>query len=101
MCWQHAAQANLGRPQRRNLRTWANLPVQHNKSGWFDLQGCSFDEVCEMTTIFEGSIIRAVRRLEELLNQLSSAAKVLPRRILPEDIPCRTQLAAFQRIATV
>ena len=41
------------------------------------LQGCSFDEVCEMTTIFEGSIIRAVRRLEELLNQLSSAAQVL------------------------
>ena len=29
-----------------------------------------------MTTIFEGSIIRAVRRLEELLNQLASAAKV-------------------------
>lgn len=29
-----------------------------------------------MTTYFEGSIIRSVRRLEELLNQLASAAKV-------------------------
>lgn len=45
-------------------------------TGAVRLQGCSFDEVCEMTTIFEGSIIRAVRRLEELLNQLSSAATV-------------------------
>ena len=40
------------------------------------MQGASFDEVCEMTTIFEGTIIRAVRRLEELLVQLCSAAKV-------------------------
>ena len=40
------------------------------------MQGASFDEVTEMTTYFEGSIIRSVRRLEELLNQLASAAKV-------------------------
>ena len=30
-----------------------------------------------MTDIFEGSVIRCMRRLEELLRQLSSAAKAI------------------------
>jgi len=33
--------------------------------------------VCKLTDIFEGSIIRALRRLEELLRQLSSAAHAI------------------------
>ncbi|XP_002963518.2 DExH-box ATP-dependent RNA helicase DExH10 [Selaginella moellendorffii] len=33
-------------------------------------KGSSFAEICEMTDIFEGSIIRVARRLEEFLNQL-------------------------------
>ena len=37
--------------------------------------GATFLEVTQATTIFEGSIIRAMRRLEELLRQLVSAAK--------------------------
>eukprot|EP01122_Echinamoeba_exundans_P012015 TRINITY_DN4942_c0_g1_i1.p1 TRINITY_DN4942_c0_g1~~TRINITY_DN4942_c0_g1_i1.p1 ORF type:complete len:1148 (-),score=326.50 TRINITY_DN4942_c0_g1_i1:30-3077(-) len=37
--------------------------------------GASFFEVSNSTTIFEGSIIRAMRRLEELLRQLVAAAK--------------------------
>uniref|UniRef100_A0A7S3EI07 Helicase C-terminal domain-containing protein n=2 Tax=Rhodosorus marinus TaxID=101924 RepID=A0A7S3EI07_9RHOD len=37
--------------------------------------GKSFVEVCKMTTMFEGSIIRCMRRLEELLLQLRAAAK--------------------------
>ena len=39
------------------------------------MQGAKFAEVGKMTDIFEGSIIRAMRRLEELLRQLGSAAK--------------------------
>lgn len=34
------------------------------------LKGASFSEICEMTDIFEGSIIRAARRLDEFLNQV-------------------------------
>lgn len=30
-----------------------------------------------MTTMFEGSIIRAIRRLEELMRQLCSASKTI------------------------
>ncbi|CAG9461301.1 unnamed protein product [Pedinophyceae sp. YPF-701] len=37
-------------------------------------RGSSFADVCKMTDIFEGSIIRAVRRLDELLKQLKLAA---------------------------
>ena len=37
--------------------------------------GSSFADVCSLTDVFEGSIIRAIRRLDELLRQLASAAK--------------------------
>ncbi|GAB0496019.1 hypothetical protein MMPV_007329 [Pyropia vietnamensis] len=37
--------------------------------------GASFDDICANTTLFEGSIIRCFRRLEELLRQLVSATK--------------------------
>jgi len=37
--------------------------------------GKSFQEIAAMTTMFEGSIIRVMRRLEELLRQLSAASK--------------------------
>ena len=36
-------------------------------------QGATFGEVIEMTDIFEGSIIRLVRRLDEFLNQVRVA----------------------------
>jgi hypothetical protein len=36
----------------------------------FSTQGSTFGEVIEMTDIFEGSIIRLVRRLDEFLNQV-------------------------------
>ncbi|KAJ1969714.1 ATP-dependent RNA helicase mtr4 [Dispira parvispora] len=38
-------------------------------------QGAKFSQICKMTTVFEGSIIRAFRRLEELLRQMSAASK--------------------------
>ncbi|KAG0055772.1 ATP-dependent RNA helicase mtr4 [Gryganskiella cystojenkinii] len=37
--------------------------------------GARFSQICKMTDVFEGSLIRAFRRLEELLRQMSSAAK--------------------------
>ncbi|CAH2102277.1 unnamed protein product [Euphydryas editha] len=37
--------------------------------------GASFLQICKMTDVFEGSIIRCMRRLEEVLRQLCQAAK--------------------------
>lgn len=41
------------------------------------MSGCTFVEICESTSAFEGSIIRTFKRLEELLRQLSNAAAVI------------------------
>jgi len=40
-------------------------------------RGSKFSEVCEGTEVFEGTIIRCVRRLVELLRQLCVASKVI------------------------
>lgn len=40
-------------------------------------KGSSFSQLCKMTDIFEGSIIRCMRRLEELLRQMCQAAKTI------------------------
>ena len=40
-------------------------------------KGCTFAQLCKMTDAFEGSIIRCMRRLEELLRQMCQAAKVI------------------------
>eukprot|EP00210_Caulerpa_lentillifera_P002519 g2416.t1 len=40
-------------------------------------KGSTFHEVCQMTEIFEGVIIRAARRLAELIEQLGDAARVI------------------------
>ncbi|KAL5016577.1 hypothetical protein ScPMuIL_006166 [Solemya velum] len=39
--------------------------------------GCSFAQICKMTDIFEGSVIRCMRRLEETLRQMVSTAKAI------------------------
>ncbi|XP_013393538.1 exosome RNA helicase MTR4 [Lingula anatina] len=39
--------------------------------------GNSFAQICKMTDVFEGSIIRCMRRLEELLRQMCQAAKAI------------------------
>ena len=39
--------------------------------------GSPFSDLCEMVDLFEGSIVRAVRRLRELLDELKSAAKAI------------------------
>ena len=38
-------------------------------------QGAKFHQICKMTEVYEGSLIRVFRRLEELLRQMSAAAK--------------------------
>ncbi|KAI1018772.1 hypothetical protein LB503_005676 [Fusarium chuoi] len=40
-------------------------------------QGRPFIEICKMTKVYEGSLIRLFRRLEELLRQMGQAAKVM------------------------
>lgn len=39
--------------------------------------GSSFKVLCGMTDIFEGSIVRCMRRLEELLRQMVQASKTI------------------------
>ncbi|KAJ7537966.1 hypothetical protein O6H91_11G029700 [Diphasiastrum complanatum] len=40
-------------------------------------KGAKFSEICELTDIFEGGIIRVARRLDEFLNQLQAAARAI------------------------
>lgn len=40
-------------------------------------KGSSFAQLCKMTDVFEGSIIRCMRRLEELIRQMVQAAHVI------------------------
>lgn len=40
-------------------------------------RGATFAQLCKMTDVFEGSLIRIFRRLEELLRQMSSAASTM------------------------
>jgi len=56
--------------------------VEKFKASMIDLvyqwcKGAKFSEIMKLTTIFEGSVIRAMRRLEELLRQLTVAAKAI------------------------
>ena len=41
------------------------------------MQGAPFSQICKMTDVFEGSIIRCIRRLEEVLRQMCQAAKTI------------------------
>lgn len=40
-------------------------------------EGAKFSQICKMTDMFEGSVIRSIRRLEELLRQLTVAAHTI------------------------
>ncbi|GAA5841393.1 hypothetical protein JCM5353_007119 [Sporobolomyces roseus] len=39
--------------------------------------GAKFSEICKMTDVFEGSLIRVFRRLQELIRQMAMAAKAI------------------------
>lgn len=51
-------------------------------SKWYD--GSSFVEICKITDIYEGSIIRGIKRLHEMLKQLSECAKSIGNKELME-----------------
>lgn len=40
-------------------------------------KGASFSKICELTDVYEGSLIRLFRRLEELLRQMAEGAKII------------------------
>ncbi|ORZ40579.1 rRNA-processing arch domain-domain-containing protein [Catenaria anguillulae PL171] len=40
-------------------------------------QGAKFNQICKMTDVFEGSLVRNFRLLEELLKQMGNAAKAI------------------------
>ncbi|KAK6454345.1 dead-box family helicase required for mRNA export from nucleus [Scheffersomyces xylosifermentans] len=40
-------------------------------------KGASFTQICKMTDVYEGSLIRTFKRLEELIRQLVTAAKTI------------------------
>ena len=40
-------------------------------------KGAKFSELCDMCDLFEGSIIRCIRRISELLDEMQSAAKAI------------------------
>lgn len=42
---------------------------------WAWSKGAKFIQICKMTSVFEGSIIRCMKRLEELLRQMCQAAR--------------------------
>ncbi|XP_062509279.1 exosome RNA helicase MTR4-like [Corticium candelabrum] len=56
--------------------------VQSFKTGLMDVvyawaKGSTFAQLCKMTEVFEGSIIRCMRRIEELLRDLCQASKAI------------------------
>ncbi|UYV76256.1 SKIV2L2 [Cordylochernes scorpioides] len=55
-------------------------PFEEVQSLWS--KGASFHAVCQSTDVFEGSIIRALRRLNELLAQMFSAASFIGSNVL-------------------
>uniref|UniRef100_A0A8C8K827 Exosome RNA helicase MTR4 n=1 Tax=Oncorhynchus tshawytscha TaxID=74940 RepID=A0A8C8K827_ONCTS len=63
--------------------TWAN--------------GSTFAQICKMTDVFEGSIIRCMRRLEELLRQMCQAAKAIGNTELENKFADDAQLRASCR----
>ncbi|EXJ58711.1 hypothetical protein A1O7_06140 [Cladophialophora yegresii CBS 114405] len=51
---------------------WHLMPVIY---AWAN--GKSFGDICKMTDVYEGSLIRTFRRLEEALRQMAEASKVM------------------------
>ena len=39
--------------------------------------GANFAQICKMTEAYEGSLIRTLRRLNELLKQMAKASKTI------------------------
>lgn len=57
-------------------------------------RGASFTALCKTTDIFEGSIIRVFRRLQELLRQMAAASKVIGNKELEEKFQKASEMLA-------
>lgn len=55
-------------------------------------KGASFTQICKMTDVYEGSLIRMFKRLEEMLRQLIVAAKTIGNVELEEKMEKATEL---------
>ena len=69
-------EGGLGVVREGSLTTPRRFSIPQRQSGLsktlllFQLQGASFADICSLTEAYEGSIIRATRRLDELMGQL-------------------------------
>lgn len=56
-------------------------------------KGASFTQICQMTDVYEGSLVRTFRRLEELIKQIVEAAKTIGNTSLADKMTeCETLL---------
>ncbi|KAG7194949.1 ATP-dependent RNA helicase mtr4 [Scheffersomyces spartinae] len=55
-------------------------------------KGASFTQICKMTDVYEGSLIRMFKRLEEMLRQMIVAAKTIGNAALEEKMEKATEL---------
>ncbi|PWN28592.1 antiviral helicase [Jaminaea rosea] len=62
-------------------------------------KGGKFSEICKLTDVFEGSVIRAFRRLQELLRQMTMAAKAIGNGELEEKF--NESLAKLERQSSI
>ncbi|KAF2677308.1 antiviral helicase [Lentithecium fluviatile CBS 122367] len=62
-------------------------------------RGASFAEICKMTDVYEGSLIRLFRRLEELLRQIAQAAKVMGSEELEQKFTAALELVRRDLVA--
>lgn len=71
--------------------------VEHFKNQLMDVvyhwcKGASFSQICKLTDVFEGSLIRLFRRLEELLRQMMEAARIIGNNALEEKMKTGMEL---------
>jgi hypothetical protein len=59
---------------RDTIGTVTFTSVYNRLTGMICSTGAKFADICKLTDTFEGSIIRVLRRLEELLRQLAAAS---------------------------
>ncbi|CAH7666284.1 rRNA-processing arch domain-domain-containing protein [Phakopsora pachyrhizi] len=84
-----AAKRIAGEIKASNIEIDENEYVNSFKTEMMDCvynwcKGSSFSEICKMCDVFEGSLIRCFRRLEELIRQMSMASKVIGNHELEE-----------------
>ncbi|RMZ66091.1 hypothetical protein GMOD_00005160 [Pyrenophora seminiperda CCB06] len=62
-------------------------------------KGATFAQICKMTDVYEGSLIRLFRRLEELLRQIAQAAKVMGSEELEQKFTASLELVRRDLVA--